>query len=211
MIPFPPTNQDIGSIKYICSRPFQSQDGQHWPGETVNVKNFPDVQLLVQSGFLIPYSPKDGYDYLPPHLWTYTHLRQEAQAIIDGDPSATRGAEVDEKVQNAPVMKESLAQAEQQENAYKLLRQQSALNVAKAEQRVAARHNEERSVEEVPNKKVTTAQKKAASQTEARVSSGAKKADSENVKSESSSEDTKTPAKKVAVKKAATKESDKSS
>lgn len=76
-------------MKYVCGRPFDTEYGHHTPGDVVEqAPLFANLPVLVSAGLLYPYSPDEGYEYLPPHLFSATNTRAEVIAKIEGDRSA---------------------------------------------------------------------------------------------------------------------------
>lgn len=76
------------NVKFICGRPFDSEYGHHNPGEEVKeAPQFHLLETLVRAGLLVPYAPDEGYDYLPPHLYSLLNTKAEAEAILNPDPS----------------------------------------------------------------------------------------------------------------------------
>lgn len=77
------------NVKFICGRPFDSEYGHHDPGEEVTqAPQFQLLETLVHAGLLYPYAPDEGYDFLPPHLFSILNTRQEVEQQMEGDPAA---------------------------------------------------------------------------------------------------------------------------
>jgi len=83
--------RDVEDTEFIVGRPFSDEDGEHEPGESYSQEQANKLHYLeafVNSGFL--YRVHDqNYDQLPPHVFNHVKTRQEAQALIEGDPSTT--------------------------------------------------------------------------------------------------------------------------
>lgn len=75
-------------IRYVAGRPFDTEYGHHEPGKVVlDAPKFPNLEVLVSAGYLYPYAPDEGYEYLPPHLFTGVQTREEVMAYLAGDES----------------------------------------------------------------------------------------------------------------------------
>ena len=80
----------IPGVKFVCGRPFDTEFGHHETGDVVEqALGFNMLESIVRSGLLYPYAPKEGYDYLPPHLFNDVQNRQEVLDRIEGDKTVT--------------------------------------------------------------------------------------------------------------------------
>lgn len=78
-------------VAFIAGRTFQSEYGMHEAGTIVpEAPKFPNLDVLVSAGLLYPYSPDNGYEYLPPHLFRDTNLRSEIDAWLQGDTTSIK-------------------------------------------------------------------------------------------------------------------------
>lgn len=167
MNPFPTTNTVPGNIKYMASRPFKTEDGEVWPGDDIDASKVPDIQLLVQAGFVVPYAPNQGYSKLPAHLWTYVQRKTEAQAKLDGDSSARRGAAVPEVQGDNSVIQEAEKNAKNQAKLHTLVKRQAQNASAPKPPKKSTG-----SVEDTKNQSADKAASKAKGQTDLKVASG---------------------------------------
>jgi hypothetical protein len=122
--------QGFPGVAFIAGRTFQTEYGTHEAGTVVKeAPLFPNLDVLVSAGLLHPYSPGNGYEYLPPHLFTDTNLKSEIEAYMQGDttPSATPQFPDGEKPE---VMQVAEREAEQQEELYEALKRRPAMKVA---------------------------------------------------------------------------------
>ena len=174
MNPFPTTNQVPDNIRYLAARPFKLPEGDMWPGDEIDASTVPDIQLLVQAGFVVPFAPNQGYSHLPPHLWTYVQRKTDADAKLAGDPSARRGAVVPQEQTDNPVIQESELHAQNQDKLHSLVLRKSRAQSTPAN-RTAKKSTG--SVEDTKNASSAKAAKKADAQTELKVSQGERRAD----------------------------------
>jgi len=79
-------------LEYIVGRPLTVGDTDFAPGDDLPqeyVEQIPLLESFVNAGYLYRVHPEQGYDRLPPHLYTTVVTRKEAEAIIEGDPGVT--------------------------------------------------------------------------------------------------------------------------
>jgi len=106
-------------VKFIVARPFDTEYGHHDVGEEFKeARAMYNLDVLVSAGLLYPYSPNDGYDYLPPHLFSIVMTRAEADAALKGDPSGQRGVHRFPDSPKPDVVKQAEVEAETQERLY---------------------------------------------------------------------------------------------
>ena len=81
----------VPDVKFIAGVTFQSEYGVHEAGSEVKeAMKFSNLQVLVDSHFLYPYAPDNGYEFLPPHLFNAVRTKDETISVLEGDPSGTR-------------------------------------------------------------------------------------------------------------------------
>lgn len=112
------THTKVPGVKYIAGVTFQSEFGVHEAGSEVEeAPLFSNLQVLVDSHFLYPYAPEEGYAWLPPHLFAAVRTRQEVLDAMKGDPT---GPHVE--FEKTELHKQAEKNAEQQEVIYEKLR-----------------------------------------------------------------------------------------
>lgn len=112
------THTKVPGVKYIAGVTFQSEYGTHEAGSEVKeAEKFANLQVLVDSHFLYPYAPEEGYAWLPPHLFTAVRTRQEVLDAMAGDPT---GPHI--KFEKTDLHEQAEKNAEQQEVIYEKLR-----------------------------------------------------------------------------------------
>jgi len=118
--------QGFPGVAFIAGRTFQSEYGTHEAGTVVTqAPQFPNLDVLVSAGLLHPYSPGNGYDYLPPHLFSETNVLAEVEAFIAGDPTPDVEQYQDGIVPEVVI--EAEQQAADQEQVYETIRNRSNL------------------------------------------------------------------------------------
>lgn len=128
--------QGFPGVAFIAGRTFQSEYGTHEAGTIVReAPKFPNLDVLVSAGLLHPYSPGNGYEYLPPHLFTETNLKHEIEAFIAGDPTPSAVPQFPDG-EKPEVVLQAEKEAEQQEQIYEAMRnRQSLLRESKGDTR----------------------------------------------------------------------------
>lgn len=124
---------DQPDVKFVAGRTFQSEYGTHEAGtEVEEARLFPNLDVLVSAGFLYPYSPEDGYSYLPPHLFSSVNTYEEVIAKLRGDHQSV-GGQVEQFPYGKPdEVLEAERQAEVQEASYPLILRAAAENQRRA-------------------------------------------------------------------------------
>lgn len=128
------------NVKFIVARPFDTEYGHHDVGEEFKeARAMYNLDVLVSAGFVYPYStePADGYNYLPPHLFSIVMTRQEAEEKLEGDPSGLRGVAQHPESPKPEVQLQAEREAEMQERFYpeilKLTAERQRRNLAAAQ------------------------------------------------------------------------------
>lgn len=130
-------------VKYIAGRNFQSEHGEHTAGEVVDVApQFPNLEVLVSAGYLYPYAPEAGYEYLPPHLFSSADRKEEVLAKIRGDQHAAAGT-VQYPGGKPEVVQTAERDAEIQSGVYGEIARQAERNKAEALTRESTRQDDE--------------------------------------------------------------------
>lgn len=168
--------------RFIVSRPFTTELGDHHPGETFSIKDADkfnwDVQLFVRAGLLYPYAPGNGYDYLPPHLFSLVGTKEQAEDFLKGDESlivlSPNPMSEDEKPE---LVKETERNAALQELAYAQMRDKQSAGARTDARKAALKAQEELTPsDEIKDNKVEKPRQQAAQQTAARKSQEDEKA-----------------------------------
>lgn len=119
-------------VKFMAAKTFQTEFGTYTAGDEVkDARKFRNLEVLVRAGFLYPYAPDKGYEYLPPAIFSAVQTKAEAKAKIDGDPSAKRNVDYEQP----EVVKTAEKTAERQYEAYQLIRDQGDKKLRAALQR----------------------------------------------------------------------------
>lgn len=109
--------RDFPGIAFVAGRTFQTEHGTHEAGTVVKeALEINNLDVLVSAGFLLPFSPADGYDYLPAHLFSHTNLREDLLDHFAGDDSFNT-KQFDHHGQ-PQIVTEAMAQAQEQEKLY---------------------------------------------------------------------------------------------
>lgn len=120
---------DVPGVKFIVNRPFDTEYGHHDVGEEFKEAwQIYNTEVLVSAGFLYPYAPGNGYDYLPPHLFSLVSRKEEVEAKMAGDPSGERGVDQFPDSPKPDVVKQAETEAEIQQKLYPQLLAQAAAN-----------------------------------------------------------------------------------
>ena len=145
-------------VAFVAARNFQTEYGVHEAGTIVeDAPKLWNLDVLVSAGFLYPFSPSQGYAYLPSHLFSGTNLREEIIAKFEGDPSFS--VEQFPDTETPQIVLEAEKQAEVQSEVY-----EEILVASREAQRNAIAMVEEQEKREVPTLPVKkTAAKKTAS------------------------------------------------
>jgi hypothetical protein len=73
------------NVTFVAGKNFQSEYGTHEAGSVVEeAHEFQNLQVLIDSGFVYPYAPAEGYGWLPPHIFSSVALQEEVMAKIEG-------------------------------------------------------------------------------------------------------------------------------
>lgn len=70
---------------FVVGRAYQDNTGWRQPGDLLrfkDVEGYPYLESLIAAGLLYRYAPEKGYDWLPPHLFSYTATLQERRAQL---------------------------------------------------------------------------------------------------------------------------------
>src|SRR6476620_2770800 len=104
-----------GDAEFIAGKDFDTEYGHHEAGSVVKeAHKFYNLDVLVSGGWLFPVVPDEGYDTLPPHLFSLVITRQEALDAINRDNSHEVLTHVSDK---AEVVVEAEKQVKQDEEA----------------------------------------------------------------------------------------------
>jgi len=107
-------------VKYIVGRPFTSEEGEHTTGEEIPARlaeSWRYLEAFVDTGLLYKVYG-EGYDRLPPHVFTAVRTKEEALAAIEGDQSFVSAQNEWEKT---PQMEQAEKEAEVQEQLHQLV------------------------------------------------------------------------------------------
>lgn len=115
-------------MKYLVGKSFKSHLGWHHAGELLpkEGETWQVLDSLIAASFVYPYVPEDGYDRLPPHVFSAVVTKQEALGYI-----AVGDAPIISDWAPPPILEASVAlavaeeesHAQNAEDAHKLARQ----------------------------------------------------------------------------------------
>lgn len=114
-------------VAFIAGKTFDTEYGTHEAGSIVKeAPQFPNLDVLVDMRWLFPFSPEEGYEYLPPHLFTGTHLKEEIEALLAGDQSIN--SEQFPDADKPDVIVQAEREAEIQQEMYPQMLREAGLN-----------------------------------------------------------------------------------
>ena len=104
------------NVRFIAGRDFDTEFGHHEYGEEVpEAPQISNLDVLVSAGFLHPYVPEQGYQYLPAHLYNYLNTKAEVESKLVGDTTPHAAMQNPQYPGGKPeVVKQAEAEAEQQ-------------------------------------------------------------------------------------------------
>lgn len=80
-----PSFAQFDDVIYIAGVTFQSEFGTHEAGTQVEeAAQFNNLQVLIDSNFIYPVAPDEGYGYLPSHLFRHINVKEEVMAKLKG-------------------------------------------------------------------------------------------------------------------------------